>query len=217
MKIMKALNLFGITVIAAGAIALAPNHASAAVYADPADTDSGVTLFTYINPTGGPSTPLVYSGAGSSASYVADSSGNLFLFTADADGSGSWEEKTTGGTDLLSGIFTGLFNPVGVATSTAFLSFDVTYQAGADLSNLNNGVPGDTGTLTLELSNPTVESGSVANSYAYDSYGTTYALTPGTSTGGLTPEPSPAIAIGIASVGLLGLLMFNKKRSSGLV
>jgi hypothetical protein len=39
---------------------------------------------------------------------------------------------------------------------------------------------------------------------------------PNTPFGGSTPEPSPAIAIGIASAGLLGLLLFNKKRSADL-
>jgi hypothetical protein len=42
------------------------------------------------------------------------------------------------------------------------------------------------------------------------------AVVPTTPFGGSTPEPSPAIAIGIASAGLLGLLLFNKKRSSDL-
>jgi len=226
MKITKALGLFSIALLGLG---LAANRASAqslggGSFTDPGDT-IGTVIFTLDNTSPKPEVNSV-SGPGFTTGAVPDGAGNYFLFqdTDPATGSGDFVLSTLPtssyssiqGTDLLSGTFSDLTLILGPGDPTDTFTTDLTYSGGTDLPILLAGATaGDTGTLDLTLDQ---ENAGLTTPplYAFDNYGTDFSVSLPSNTVTGTPEPNPAITIGIAAAGILGLVMLRKKQSSVL-
>lgn len=241
MNLIKSLSLFSTTVIGMGVLAAVPQIAQATEIGGTTD-DSGYTLtnegtydslassfattftFTpgildYTGPTGPISVIETITGDSVGPVSVVGSEYQLDF----TDVTYNFTTPGPGGVDVFSAT---VANDVG-----DFTAFDGSGSAGG-ISSATNGLAPTDITFTSpyipssEITDPLaasfslsdisgsglVVSGGLFESFTASGNSNFSANVPLTTNTGSTPEPSPAIAIGIASVGLLGLLLFNKKR-----